>query len=720
MANCRQASFVAISSKDALHLGDKKRKRGHGHGEACNNGSTVPRHGVRKRVLGGSKKDVTDNSGQHAPIYSTKHSKNASTANDQPGTLIVQPALGQVVQQETRDAQLGYHDTVRMNALLTVLLKGIAFALVTIFCPPSSSAHSKGCTDTIAEVYPDHTQVEGWVWEQVCKHDIADLAKKEGNTDENCSKKGTGPQAANYKLRNDFVRSILLSTSARPYLAYDGLRIRCATFVEEVNISQIHFPHDLWLSNSYFAEGIDAYDYRTENSLSLSKSRFFGQFTGGRMSIAGGLFMRGALFDKGIFLDHSMIHGGLHLNNSTIRGFSGRNISVNGTFGANFASFCDEIVLHDAAIVGSLVANDIRICGTLDAERISITGALSVQNSHLGEAVNLRNASIGSSMLLSGSSLIGGLFGNGLKSGGDLSFHGALISGGGLDLSSARIDGSVDFATSRFQAPIDLTLAVIEGSLVLADHSGTCPFWGEASGIVLTGGRVAGLKDHICSWDGLNGRIDLTGFTYQHFVPIAEIDSRPTIVRNITPRGVYERESEQGTPTTMAGRSVEWMQIWLNKQAEFSPKSYTYLASRLRQYGFDDKADRLMIAMNHGRLENATEWWSQAWLWLSGVTIGYGYRNERPLQLILVLAVIGALVGHGRLRFPGAAPPVVQEFVRSWWYSVDRLIPLLELDVKHNAVPLNGWIRLYFFLHRILGFVLLSYYIGGITGLADQ
>jgi succinate dehydrogenase/fumarate reductase cytochrome b subunit len=45
------------------------------------------------------------------------------------------------------------------------------------------------------------------------------------------------------------------------------------------------------------------------------------------------------------------------------------------------------------------------------------------------------------------------------------------------------------------------------------------------------------------------------------------------------------------------------------------------------------------------------------------------------------------------------------------------LLPIIELHKSHYEVSLEGWTRTCFYIHRLVGWVLVSFLIAGLTGL---
>jgi len=53
-------------------------------------------------------------------------------------------------------------------------------------------------------------------------------------------------------------------------------------------------------------------------------------------------------------------------------------------------------------------------------------------------------------------------------------------------------------------------------------------------------------------------------------------------------------------------------------------------------------------------------------------------------------------------------------------YSIDMLLPIIELDKSHYDISLEGWVRVYFYVHKIFGYVLALFLIAGLSGLTKM
>ncbi len=52
-----------------------------------------------------------------------------------------------------------------------------------------------------------------------------------------------------------------------------------------------------------------------------------------------------------------------------------------------------------------------------------------------------------------------------------------------------------------------------------------------------------------------------------------------------------------------------------------------------------------------------------------------------------------------------------------YWYSFDMALPLIDLNKRHEAVKLRGGATVYFYVHKLAGFVLVSFLVAGLSGL---
>jgi hypothetical protein len=50
-------------------------------------------------------------------------------------------------------------------------------------------------------------------------------------------------------------------------------------------------------------------------------------------------------------------------------------------------------------------------------------------------------------------------------------------------------------------------------------------------------------------------------------------------------------------------------------------------------------------------------------------------------------------------------------------YALDMLLPIIRLREEHYKIELNGIARYYFYFHKLMGYLLGSFLVAGISGL---
>lgn len=164
----------------------------------------------------------------------------------------------------------------------------------------------------------------------------------------------------------------------------------------------------------------------------------------------------------------------------------------------------------------------------------------------------------------------------------------------------------------------------------------------------------------------------------------------------------------------MIGRPVEWFDNWLGKQEFYTAAPYEQLAGGLRNEGRPDTADEVLYAgKERERAQSPLLRYIQ--LTASKWFIGYGYHLFRSVYWALGFLVAGVLA----LRASGEGRKISRHYniVYGTAYSFDLLLPIIRLREKHYQIDLHGWVRYYFYVHRIMGYVLVSFLIAGISGL---
>jgi hypothetical protein len=313
----------------------------------------------------------------------------------------------------------------------------------------------------------------------------------------------------------------------------------------------------------------------------------------------------------------------------------------------------------------------------------TIAGNLQMQNLEVEQDVSLRNSTLTNVMLRFA------------KVGGTLAIEGPRRQQDPVAQSKPCPSNAKPRSNIQSQS-VDLTGAKV-GILILGSFCygpvDAAKNWGVGAELILTGTSVQILQDGLCRDNGSNCTEDtwpehlkLKGFTYQEL-----------------------ENSDDDMELDMAARPAAWWIEWLGRQ-EYSPQPYEYLASILSKQGYKDKAEDILYAGKNRELRS-TPFPARIKLWLERVLIGYGYRIRYALIWVSGFIILGVIVlrvsGEGRRnRMPyGIA------------FSFDMLLPIVKLRNYHYGVELKGWTRYYFYFHKLMGYVLASFLIAGLTGL---
>jgi hypothetical protein len=157
------------------------------------------------------------------------------------------------------------------------------------------------------------------------------------------------------------------------------------------------------------------------------------------------------------------------------------------------------------------------------------------------------------------------------------------------------------------------------------------------------------------------------------------------------------------------------------KKEPFDPQPFEQLATVLRQLGRPETATSLLYAEKNEELAQARGM-TKCLVWLDWVFVGFGYYPAVAGLWILGLLGLGVLFlnGSGERRGISRASHSYEPDpfpLKGLVYSFDILVPLITLYKPDEDVILRGWVRYYFFIHRLLGWVLASFLVAGLAGL---
>jgi uncharacterized protein YjbI with pentapeptide repeats len=629
--------------------------------------------------------------------------------------------------------------------------------------------------DGVVSVVPpveDWTPQEKFVWERVAAGAIANFNTADGYGGYLDPKRPEG-LPDNRVLRSAFLETILLKEPYRRSLTRRGVTIAGARFTEAIELEGAELEHRLGLAISLIEKGADLRRLRSKYPINLSGSKVVGTLltsgldldadllmrscefaevdltvghVGGQLTLDGSmvtgkldmtgldvdqhLFMRSKAGFTEVQLANAHIGGQLSLDGSKVTGklnMNGLHVEQHLIMGGK-AEFA-EVDLTGARIGGALSLIGSRVTGKLNMNSLRVEQSLLMSDKAEFAEVELTSAHIGKQLDLNGSKVTGKLdmsslyieqhlIMSGKAEFADVDLMGADI-GGNLELVESTVNGTLDCDSinvgrivllargATFLGPISLIFAKIGRNLELAggafgnqvDITGARigselrlgsarhppATWQARSALILHNASVDTIQDSPQAWPD---RLDLNGFNYQSLGGINATDK-----------------------DSMLERSLAWFETWLAKQERYAAQPYERLAICLKNNGKSEMVTAIRYAGSERERRESSGWWRYIWLTIFKYSVGYGYRPWRALGWAAALVLLGAAV----LQI--SAEGLRNNMPYGFAYSFDMLLPLVKLRESHYKIDLLGWARYYFYGHKIMGYLLASFLIAGLSGL---
>ena len=563
---------------------------------------------------------------------------------------------------------------------------------------PTTSSQSPPESSANAEALPSHwSSSERWAWTQIASGLAADFDARFGTAegaDEKTEDRFADPGR---RLSAGFLRTILADGKFNRLIPPEGVRIGGAVFDTAIDMRDAVLAHPLQISHSLFAGEVRLNRLRTPTSVTFVGSQFEQTIWLDSVRIGGNLGMHDAQFAR-VELKTSVIDGDLNLSRSHVTGNLNLNGStVHGTLFFKEAEF-HGVDLRNGTIGRQLNATSSRFADTFEAGGLSTGGHVLMNECTSFADVVLRSARIGGQLSLSGSSFTGRFDGQSLAVGQDLQILNAQFKHA-AEFSLSKIADGLDVGGSTFTG-LNLMGTTIGKNLWVGGGDNTV-LWTETVDnegrrqnpmLILLNTSVGGLIDNQDSWPE-NLQIVLRDFTYERLMPLGGQGAGIGVLRD-----------------------AHWYVDWLSRDKTESMQPYRQLARVLGSYGADATARTVLIA-GRERQRTTLPWWSpERWfLWLLRWSIGYGYGigELNALYIAVSLLVIGTVVARfqNATWSDGEAP--------GFWYSLDMLLPGLQLSARHAQLELSRWPRYYFHIHRFSGYTLFIFVVAGLTGLTD-
>ncbi len=332
------------------------------------------------------------------------------------------------------------------------------------------------------------------------------------------------------------------------------------------------------------------------------------------------------------------------------------------------------IDLGGSKVVGAVLIDGVQSDADLNLNDGGDFADVEIEGAHVGGSIDFGSASVSGKLSLIASHIAQGVY---LNEGGTFSNL--------IDASFATIGESLDLSESTFNNNIIKLESAQIGNLYFGSardkpaDPAQAVSWQPATwnGLVMnlhnaSADLVPGLSD---MWPA---DVNLSGFSYRSI-------------------------------NDPAAPSEGQIKAWLANQGA-SAQPYEQLALVLQNHGASEEATFARY-LGREKARAAASGWHYAWLTMIGWTVGYGYYPWHAIVPALLLVAVGVALLRISRQGPANGMPY------GITYSFDMLLPLIRLREKHYNMELDGWVRYYFYLHKIAGWVLASFLVAGISGL---
>ena len=495
------------------------------------------------------------------------------------------------------------------------------------------------------------------------------------------------------------------------------MNISRATFKGDVTLNNAKVGGQLSMDGSTFEGKVNLIGAKVGGTVDMSCATFKGAVTMASLDLASSLYMQNkANFNGEVNLIGAKVGGTLNMSGSAFEGTV--NMDKLGVASSLFmndeAAFKGDVILRSGRVGGQLAMNGSTFKGAVTMEGLEVVGDLFMSDKATFKGdVNLIGVGVGGQLVMTGTAFEGAVIMEGLEVAGSLFLRDDAHFAESVSLIFATVGSTLDLSGADIGA-LDLTGAEIAGELRLGSGQHPRTRWRKDGWMILRNAHAGALQDRVDD-DGANEKEDawpaalqLDGFTYDRLGGLAG----------------------SGGEADMLARDSGWYVGWLERDSTYSPQPYEQLAGVFRAAGHTAKAhDILYAGRDRARRELARARWlglgflSASWWGLSLLkcTIGYGLgvRYFRALWWVAGFTILGAVVhwwGSGQVPKP--------DIFLLGWLSFDQLLPIAELDKDHAGLIAEGvlerWALAYFYFHKLIGWLLASFLVAGLSGLTQK
>jgi hypothetical protein len=538
------------------------------------------------------------------------------------------------------------------------------------------------------------------------------------------------------------IRWLCVNEAARELIDPEGIEVYGAVIREPLDLEFISVPFEIDIEQSRILGTV------TLTNADVAALYLMGTWTGpidaSGLKTRDDVFLRGGFHaDGGVSLMGATVGGNLECDGGTFSNPNAKAIDADGIKVAGYIFLRNGFkATGEVDLLGATVGRNLEgDSGTfsnpnqkaIDADGVKVAGYIFLRNGFkaTGE-VDLLGATVGrnlecmngtfnnpSGIALFANSInvVGAVFLNqGFNAKGEVNLIGATI-GGDLDCVGATFTSGSALIAQRAQVSGEFWWTSVTDGSKGANADQKAP----DVQLDLVGASAGSLADDEKSWPPY-GNLFLNGFTYKRL----------------------ELTTNTGAEVP---RDADSRLIWLRRQDHRrgpATEPYEQLAKVLESGGDEQGARQVRIAMEDDLLP-FLPWYTRLWRRILKYTVAYGYEPWLALYWAAGFVIFGSLLfafgyragvigptdndASSKFQYDRTVRPGYQPF-NAFVYSLDTFLPIITLGLKDRWMPnpnlkprewhfinWGGALRWYFWVHLLLGWVLITLFVAGFTGI---
>lgn len=505
------------------------------------------------------------------------------------------------------------------------------------------------------------------------------------------------------ELSAEFLRGVLTCDQLVAQLPEQIVSLRNVAVRQPLDVSRRMVQPRFECENCAFKE-ITGVESKWKGGIAFTRVRLFDK-----------LNLSSSTIDSSISLTDSQLDSDLDLTSSVIGGdLVAKGESRIGRLIADSTQFAGSVELYGADIQdyasfwGTSVARDVLLTSNDGGRRTVIGSQVSAEelrkvNADSPPALSFGSAKIDRRISITDTVVNGRLDMDAVRIAEDLWLRNCSAVAGPINLVFARVGQNIDLS-STILSDVDLTGARVGGELRLGAPRGwlTAPVWKPGARLVLRNVELS-------SWT------DATGNGEPRDPACLAINVKPDPWPEQFDAIGFSYQNVGGLGGSLAAaHDVDWFCRWLDRQTPYSFEPYQHAASYLRRVGLDDGADEVLYCGKVREIDNTPSWLNKALLQLQRGFVGFGYHVERSLIWAALFILLGQQI------FVRTKEAKAHRMTVGLAYSIEMFIPALSLRRLHQDIDLAGWQRYYFYIHKIMGWLLGSLVVASFAGLLGE